>query len=79
MAIFFPDDRDMARKGWECHPNPEGRLGQQPAGQRFSKTQADYHSRQARLRDGWPTIAARLSESRRFHDDFMIAVQRNRD
>ena len=75
MAIFFPNDRDMRRKGWECHPNPEGRLSQQPAGQRFAKRQADYQSRQADLQAGWPTIAARLSESQRFRDDFVTAVQ----
>lgn len=75
MAVFFPGDRDMIRRGWECHPNPESRLGQQPAGQRFSKRRSDYQSRQAGLRAGWPAIAARLSEAQRFRDDFMMAVQ----
>ena len=68
-------DRDMVRQGWECHPDPESRLGQQPAGKRFSKRQADYQLRQADLRAGWPTIAARLSEAQRFRDDFMMALQ----
>jgi hypothetical protein len=74
MAVFFPHDREMLRRGWECHPNPESRLGQQPAGQRFAKRQADYQSRQALLRAGWPKISTRLSEARRFHDDFVTAV-----
>jgi hypothetical protein len=75
MAVFFPNDRDMLRRGWECHPNPEGRLGQQPAAQRFAKRRADYQSRHAELHASWPTIVARLSEARRFHDDFMVAFQ----
>ena len=74
MAVFFPHDREMARRGWECHPNPESRLDQQPAGRRFAKRQADYQLRQARLQAGWPTIAARLSEAQRFRDDFVTAV-----
>jgi hypothetical protein len=75
MAVFFPNDRDMVRQGWECHPDPESRLGQQPAGQRFSKRQADYQLRQADLQAGWPKIAERLSEALRFRDDFVTAVQ----
>jgi len=75
MAIFFPQDPELLRKGWECHPNPESRLGQQPARQRFVKRQADYQARQGDLQAGWPSIAARLSEAQRFRDDFVTAVQ----
>ena len=75
MAIFFPHDREMARRGWECHPNPASRLSQQPAGRRFAKRQVDYESRQEGLQAGWPTIATRLSEAQRFRDDFVTAVQ----
>ena len=70
MAVFFPDDRDMARRGWECHPNPEGRLAQLPAQRRFAKRQTDYQARHADLRASWPTIVSRLTEARRFHNDF---------
>ena len=79
MGIFFPTDRDMIRRGWECHPNPEGRLRQQPVKRRFSKRQADYQSRQRDLQAGWPTIVARLSEAQRFRDDFVMAVQNLQD
>jgi hypothetical protein len=61
--------------GWECHPSRESRLGQQPVRQRFAKRRQDYQSRQAELQSGWPTIVGRLSEARRFQDDFMAAVQ----
>jgi hypothetical protein len=75
MAAFFPNDREMARKGWECHANPEVRLAQQPLAHRFSKRQADYEARALRLRVACPAIAAKLSEAQRFQDDFMTAVQ----
>lgn len=75
MAAFFPRDRDMLRKGWECHPNPASRLGQQPAGQRFAKRLWDYQSRQSDFQAAWPTITARLSEAKRFRDDFVTAIQ----
>lgn len=74
-AIFFPRDREMLRRGWECHPNPEGRLRQQPLNQRFAKSHANYQNRQRELQSGWPRIATRLSEARRFRDDFLTAAQ----
>jgi len=75
MAVFFPHDREMLRRGWECQPDPESRLGQQPARQRFTKRQTDYQMRQASIQAGWPTVVAGLSEARRFHDDFLTAVR----
>ena len=79
MGIFFPQDREMIRRGWECHPNPERRLGQQPVRHRFSKRQADYQSRQKGIQAGWPAIAARFSEAQRFQNDFVAAVRNIKD
>ena len=75
MAACFPSDREMRLKGWECHPHPEIRLGQQPKSQRFSKSQADYEKRQPQLQARWPAIVAKLSEAARFQNDFTTAVQ----
>ena len=75
MAACFPTDIEMRRKGWECHPSPETRLGQQPKSRRFSKSQADYEKRQPELQDRWPVIVAKLSEAARFQSDFTTAVQ----
>jgi hypothetical protein len=75
MAAFFPNDREMTRRGWECYPNPDSRLAQQRSSQRFSKRQADYEARAPELGVGWPAIAAKLSEAKRFQEDFMTAVQ----
>jgi hypothetical protein len=75
MAVCFPSDSEMIGKGWECHPKPATRLGQQPQKKRFSKTRAEYEKRQAQFQAGWPDIAARLSEAARFQDDFTTAVQ----
>jgi len=44
MAACFPSDKEVKKKSWECHPNPEIRLGQQPKPQRFSKSQVDYEN-----------------------------------
>jgi hypothetical protein len=74
LAIFFPHDGQMIRKGWECHPSPETRLGQQAIRQRFGKSQAAYQETASRIQDGWPRIVARLTEAHRFQDEFMAAT-----
>jgi len=74
MAIFFPADKEMTKKGWECHPKPEVQLAQQKKTERFTKSQAAYESRKSKLQAGWPAIAERLSEAARFQRDFRAAV-----
>ena len=75
MAACFPSDSEVTKKSWECHPNPDSRLGQQPKSSRFSKSQADYDKRQAELQARWPAVVAKLSEAARFQNDFTTAVQ----
>jgi hypothetical protein len=74
MAIFFANDKEMKKKGWECHPKPENRLGQQPKAVRFCKSQRDYEDRKAEIQAGWTTIVQNLTEARRFQDDFLAAL-----
>lgn len=74
MAVCFPKDKEMVKQGWECHPKPEIRLGQQPVRKRFAKNQADYAKLKSKLQVGWPSVVARLTEARRFQDDFMAAI-----
>lgn len=76
LAIFFPDDKQMIKMGWECHPKPEGRLAQQPKAQRFSKNQSDYDRRSGAIQDGWPRIANHLSEAGRFQEAFLASVEK---
>jgi hypothetical protein len=71
VAIFFPKDSEMTKKGWECHPDPANRLGQQAKKRRFRKSQADYQDREAAIQEGWPGLVARMSEAKRFNDDFI--------
>jgi len=75
MAIFFPNDHEMGKKGWECHRKPETRLGQQPKQNRFAKNYVDYQNRKTELQAGWPKIVEKLTEARRFHDDMTTAIQ----
>jgi hypothetical protein len=74
MAVCFPTDKEVKKRSWECHANPESRLGQQPKPQRFSKSRADYEKRQSELQARWPAVVAKLSEAARFQNDFTTAV-----
>ena len=74
VAICFPNDREVRKNAWECYPNPQNRLAQQPKSVRFAKRQVDYQKRQAQIQEGWPRISERLSEARRFRDEFLIDV-----
>jgi hypothetical protein len=74
MAIFFPNDSAMPKKGWECYSKPENRLRQQPKNQRFSKNWQDYTTRKPQIQSDWPLIVARLAEAERFQTDFLAAV-----
>ena len=75
VALFFPNDRQMARRGWECHPDPASRLSQQPVAQRFAKNRADYEARTARMCEAWPDLVTRLTEAKRFQDEFTEGVR----
>jgi hypothetical protein len=74
MYLFFPKDRDMNLKGWECHSNPGIRLQQQPKKYRFAKSYKDYTSRENKISKGWPKLATALSEANRFQHDFLQIV-----
>jgi len=76
MAICFPTDREMIRKGWECHPKPETRLNQQPKKRRFKKTEKEYEKHSSEITSGWTRVAKSLSEANRFQDDFKKAARR---
>lgn len=74
VAIFFPQDRHMKKWGWECHPDPESRLAQQPKPRRFTKRRADYDARKEGIQKGWPRIVEQLSEAKRFQNEFMAVA-----
>lgn len=74
MAAVFPKDKEVVKPGWECYPKPENRLGQQAKAKRFAKHQQDYATRRYELQAGWPSVVARLTEARRFQNDFMTAI-----
>lgn len=70
MAALFPQDTEMERLGWECHPNPEGRLRNQPLDDRMRKSKADYMDKQQAISAAWEQVAEKLSEARRFDASF---------
>ena len=75
VASLFPNDQAMTQ-GMECYPNPESRLGQQPAAVRIRKKKREYLSRALELEQAWPRIAApaALGEAYRFQTEFTAAV-----
>jgi len=78
MAALFPNNRVLARKGWkrwECHANPEGQLGQQPAAQRIKKRVEDYEAKSAEFRSTWPRVRSRLAEAKRFSEELLAAIE----
>jgi hypothetical protein len=74
MAIFFPNDKELKRKGVECHPDPASRLPVQPKAARFIKSFEAYRNRNHLLKAGWIGLTKQLTEARRFNDDFVVAV-----
>lgn len=74
IAALFPDDPVMIRKGWECHPKPESRLGTKPKAVRVTKSKASYEAVQEKISAAWPRLRDELSEAGRFSDDFVSAV-----
>jgi hypothetical protein len=74
IAALFPDDAVMIKKGWECHPKPETRLGTKPMAVRVKKTKAGYEAKQEEISAAWPRLRTELSEAGRFSDDFVAAV-----
>ena len=75
MAIFFPRDREMLKKGWECHPDPASRLQQQPKAARFGKSQEEYRKRSGQIKEGWASVVGKLTEAKRFGGDFKAVVE----
>lgn len=74
VAALFPADKEMQKKGWECHPNPESRLGVQKKEKRIKKSEAGYKLVLDQISEEWPRLKADLSEAGRFSDDFVSAV-----
>lgn len=74
MAVFFPNDSAMSKRGFECYAHPGNRLGQQPVNQRFTKSHADYSARAPQIQAAWPSVVDQLSEARRFSSDFMDII-----
>ncbi|MCP4699691.1 MAG: hypothetical protein GY862_23000 [Gammaproteobacteria bacterium] len=69
MPALFPGDKEMARTGWECYPNPARRLSRQSKKKRLQKSENDYEKQKEAVQARWPAIENQLSEARRFADD----------
>ncbi len=74
VALFFPADKELIKRVFECHPNPAGRLSVQPKAQRFAKSEKDYRARHENFKAGWEWLVNHLSEAKRFQDEFAAAA-----
>lgn len=74
VVALYPDDKAAKAGQWECHRDPESRLGQQPVRQRIKKSIRDYEACRGRLDAAWPSVRESLSEARRFSEEFLAAL-----
>jgi hypothetical protein len=82
MAALFPKNKTMARQGWECYPNPDAQLGQQPKKNRIKKTVKHYQSKTQEFEAAWPRLSEGLTEAGRFSkelQELLNAGDRQRD
>ena len=74
VAAIWPENHVVQRDNWECHPNPEGQLRAMPQKTRIEKRPDDYRLKQRKIANSWPQLVARLTEARRFEQEFLAAI-----
>ena len=74
VASVWPENRLVRNENWECRANPGAQLGVLPHRHRFKKTKADYERNRPAIKDGWPQVAATLSEAGRFQEELRRAI-----
>ncbi|MXY06292.1 MAG: hypothetical protein F4171_02115 [Gammaproteobacteria bacterium] len=74
VAALWPDNRVVARGNWECHDDPGAQFSALPKASRLSKRKPDYERRKNDIGNGWPIVASKLTEARRFKEEFLAAV-----
>jgi hypothetical protein len=74
LKALEPQERELTKKGWECHPAPETRLATLPKQRRFKKSEEDYRKRQDEIVAAWPQVVSALSEAQRFARELRAAL-----
>ncbi|MCY4344711.1 MAG: hypothetical protein OXE83_14240 [Gammaproteobacteria bacterium] len=74
VVALWPDNPVAARSNWECRKDPSAQLSALPKERRLYKTKMDYKRRQDDIGSGWPIVASKLTEARRFKAEFLAAV-----
>ena len=77
MKALFPNDKEMNKTGWECHPQPESRLSQQRKKWRIKKSTADYKKCQDKITNYWPKLISDLIAVRRFSADVRASINQH--
>ena len=74
VVALWPDNPVVERSHWECRKNPGAQLSALPRGRKLAKNRADYERRASDIGNGWPIVASKLMEARRFQLEFLAAV-----
>jgi len=78
VKALFPSDKEAGKQEWECYPTPEKRLAQQPVKKRIQKSVRNYENNKRELQSRWFSIVQELTEAKRFQDEFLQEVQRQK-
>jgi hypothetical protein len=70
IAALFPKDIEMIKKGWECHPSPDSRLGTKPKAVRITKSNAGYQSIKDKMTEQWAPTKGRIVRSQEVFERF---------
>lgn len=76
VASLWPDDPLVKRPDWECRSNPGAQLTARPRHSSVRKSRPAYERRRQQISDGWPVVAARLTEAGRFQEELLASVRR---
>ena len=74
VASLWPDDPLVRQSDWECRADPGAQLKARPRHGSVRKSRAAYEERRQQISDGWPTVAANLTEAGRFHGELLAAI-----
>lgn len=75
VASLWPDDPLVKQPDWECRSDPGAQLTARPRHSSIRKSRAAYDERRQEISDGWPVVAANLTEAERFQEELLAAVR----
>lgn len=75
LAALFPANKEVVKRRWECHANPESQFATLPKAGRIRKVPDDYRSKRQDIVSAWPNVRAKLVEAQRFSTEMLKQVE----